>query len=97
MCKVIQNQLYSCLVFADADASVLSLIHPELSSTGYLESDTTKDYDNEKQGSTGELVINGISPKHGKNIGYGVIVNLCLTVIFYWSFVDHWTNKHFSL
>ena len=60
MCMVIKNELYSYLVFADV--SVLSLTHPELSSTGYLESDTAKDYDNEKQGSAGELVINDICP-----------------------------------
>ena len=52
----------NCLVFADADLSVSSLTHPELFSTGYLESDTAKDYSNGKQGSAGELAINGISP-----------------------------------
>ena len=48
MCMVIKNEWYSYLVFADV--SVLSLTHPELSPTGYLESDTAKDYGNEKQG-----------------------------------------------
>ena len=62
MCMVIKNELYSYLVFSDADVSVLSVTHPELFSTGYMESDTAKDYDNEKQGSAGELAIDGISP-----------------------------------
>ena len=66
-----------------------SLMQSESSPTGYLESDTAKDYGNEKQGTVGELIILEIR-KHGKYILFKMYYS---TVTLSCMLFDHCTDK----